>query len=241
MSQLQQSSTRNKLLRALTPEDFGLLRPHLKPLRLELRDILFEAGQPIPRAIFPEQGNVSLLADSEEGRFEVGLIGPEGFVGVPVVLGIDASPHTALVQGAGEGLRIAPDRLREAADQSASLRAVLLRYVHAFMTQVAQTAHANAGYPIEARLARWVLLTHDRIGQDELPLTHEFLSMMLGTGRPGVTLAVQSLEGNRLIRNTRGRIMVLDRAGLEALAGDAYGLAEAEYNKALRMPLRVVA
>jgi CRP-like cAMP-binding protein len=239
VSQLQQSSVRNKLLRTLTPEDFGRLAPHLEPIRLDLRDILFEAGQPIAHVVFPEQGNASLLADTEEGRFEVGVIGPEGLVGVPVVLGLETSPHTALVQGAGTGLRMPPERLRRALDESTSFRRVMLRFVHAFMTQITETAHANAGFPIEARLARWLLMSHDRLDGDELPLTHEFLSMMLGTRRPGVTLAVQSLEGNRLIRATRGRVQVLDRAGLERLAGDAYGLAVAEYGRAMQMSLRV--
>jgi CRP-like cAMP-binding protein len=238
VSQLQQSSVRNKLLRALTPEDFKSLAPHLEPIRLDLRALLFEAGQVIPYVVFPERGNASFLANTEEGRFEVGVVGPEGVIGVPVVLGIDTSPHTAMVQGAGEGLSLAPEILRSALDGSPSLRSVLLRYVHVFLTQISETAHANAGFPIEARLARWVLMSHDRVGQDELPLTHEFLSMMLGTRRPGVTLAVQNLEGSRLIKATRGRIRVLDREGLQLLAGDAYGLAEAEYERAFTTPLR---
>lgn len=239
MPQLQRSSIRNKLIRALTPEDFLLLQPHLEPIRLDLRAILFEAGQPIPLVIFPDRGTVSLLANTEEGRFEVGVVGPEGFVGVPVALGIDTSPHTSMVQGSGEGLALPPEPLRAALDRSPSLRGVLLRYVHTLMTQIAETAHANAGFPIEARLARWVLISHDRIGHDELPLTHEFMALMLGTRRPGVTLAVQNLEGSRLIKATRGRITVLDRAGLELLAGDAYGLAVAEYARAFGVPLRV--
>jgi CRP-like cAMP-binding protein len=111
-----------------------------------------------------------------------------------------------------------------------------LRYVHAYMVQVSQTAYANAGYDIEARLARWVLITHDRIEVDELSLTHEFLAMMLGTRRSGVTIAVQTLEGNGMIRAQRGRITVLDRAKLRQLAGDAYGLAEREYNNVLQFP-----
>jgi CRP-like cAMP-binding protein len=227
------------VLGALAPEDFSLLQPHLEPMTLTLRDVPFGAGQAIRHVIFPEQGTVSLVADTNEGRFEVGMVGPEGIVGVPVLLGLDTSPHMALVQGAGTALRMPTEPLRRLMDESLSLRHVLLRFVHAFLAQVAETAHANAGFPIEARLARWLLMSHDRRGADELPLTHEFLSMMLGTRRPGVTLAVQNLEGGLLIRATRGRITVLDRSGLEALAGDAYGMAVAEYARAVGVPLRV--
>src|SRR5215204_2543080 len=126
--------------------------------------------------------------------------------GLPVVLGIDRSPHGYMVQAAGEALRITAPDLRTALRHSPSLQAGFLRYAHALMVQTAQTAYANAGFTIEARLARWILMTDDRLDRDELPLTHDFLSMMLGVRRPGVTLAVQSLEGNRLIQAARGRI-----------------------------------
>src|SRR5215204_1458695 len=233
MVQLQQASVRNRLLSGLTPEDFGLLQPHLEPVPLDLRQWVIEAGEPIQRVYFPEQGIVSILADTSEGRIEVGLIGPEGMAGLPVVLGIDRSPHGYMVQAAGEALRIAAHDLRAAIQQSPSLHAGFLRYAHALMVQTAQTAYANAGFTMEARLARWILMTDDRLERDELPLTHDFLSMMLGVRRPGVTLAVQSLEGNRMIRAARGRIMVLDRTGLEGVADSAYGASEAEYARVM--------
>src|SRR5215207_5826972 len=200
MAHLQQAAVRNRLLATLTPDDFDLLQPDLEPVPLDLRHWLIEAGEPIQHVTFPEQGIVSILADTTEGRIEVGMIGPEGMAGLPVVLGIERSPHSYLVQAEGEALRIPAQNLRTAMRHSPSLHAGLLRYAHALMVQTAETAYANAGFTIEARLARWILMTDDRLDCDELPLTHDFLSMMLGVCRPGVTLAVQSLEGNRLIR-----------------------------------------
>jgi len=229
MAQLRQASVRNRLLSALNRDDFDLLQPDLEPVALELRQWVIEAGQPVQQIYFPEHGIVSILADTSEGRIEVGLIGPEGMAGLPVVLGVDRSPHGYMVQAAGEALRITTLELRTALRQSPSLQAGLLRYAHALMVQTAQTAYANAGFSIEARLARWILMTDDRLEGGDLPLTHDFLSMMLGVRRPGVTLAVQGLEGNRLIRAARGRITVLDRTGLEEVADTAYGVSEAEY------------
>src|SRR5215217_126477 len=233
MAHLQQASVRNRLLSALIPDDFGLLRPDLEPVPLDLHQWLIEAGEPIQHVTFPEHGIVSILADTSQGRIEVGMIGPEGMAGLPVVLGIDRSPHGYMVQAAGEALRITTPELRTALRQSPSLQAGFLRYAHALLVQTAQTAYANAGFSMEARLARWILMTDDRLERDELPLTHDFLSMMLGVRRPGVTLAIQALEGSGLIRAKRGGITVLDRAGLEAVANDAYGLAEAEYARVM--------
>jgi len=229
MARLQQISTRNRLLSALNRDDFDLLQPDLEPVALELRQWLIEAGEPIQQVYFPEHGIVSILADTSQGRIEVGLIGPEGMAGLPVVLGIDHSPHGYMVQAAGKALRITTPELRTALQQSPALQAGFLRYAHALMVQTAQTAYANARFTIEARLARWILMTDDRLEGGDLPLTHDFLSMMLGVCRPGVTLAVQGLEGNRLIRAARGRITVLDRSGLEEVADSAYGISEAEY------------
>jgi CRP-like cAMP-binding protein len=229
MAHPQQASIHNRLLSALNRADFDLLQPDLEPVALELRQWVIEAGQPVQQIYFPEHGIVSILADTSEGRIEVGLIGPEGMAGLPVVLGVDRSPHGYMVQAAGEALRITTLELRTALRQSPSLQAGLLRYAHALMVQTAQTAYANAGFSIEARLARWILMTDDRLEGGDLPLTHDFLSMMLGVRRPGVTLAVQGLEGNRLIRAARGRITVLDRTGLEEVADTAYGVSEAEY------------
>src|SRR4051812_48623601 len=233
MAHPQQASVRNRLLADLKPDAFWLLQPHLEPVPLGLRQWVIETQQPIQHVTFPEHGIVSVLADTSQGRIEVGLIGPEGMAGLPVVLGIDHSPYGYMVQAEGEALRIPAQDLRTALRHSPSLHAGFLRYAHALMVQTAQTAYANAGFTMEARLARWVLMTDDRLEGGDLPLTHDFLAMMLGVQRPGVTLAIQALEGGGLIQASYGRISVLDRAGLEALAKDAYGLAEAEYARVI--------
>jgi len=191
--------------------------------------MLIEANEPIRHAYFPENGIASILANTSEGRIEVGMVGREGMVGVPLVLGHDRTPHGFMVQAEGEALRITAKDLQRANKDTPSIHALLLRYVHTMMVQTAHTAFANASFTIEARLARWILMTHDRVDGDELPLTHEFLSLMLGVRRPGVTVAVQTLEENGLIRAARGRITVLDRARLEHVADSAYGGSEAEY------------
>src|SRR4051812_44269773 len=229
MTRLHQAAVRNRLLSALNPDDFGLLQPDLEPVALDLRQWLIEAGEPIQHVTFPEQGIVSILADTSEGRIEVGMIGPEGMAGLPVVLGIERSPHGYMVQAAGGAARITPQDLRTALRHSPALPAGVLRYSHTLMGQTAQTAYANAGFTLEARLARWILMTDDRLERNELPLTHDFLSMMLGVRRSGVTIAVQTFESDQLIRARRGRITVLDRTGLEEVADGAYGVSEAEY------------
>lgn len=228
MAQPQQSAVRNRLLAALTPEDFRRLAPALEPVSLALHDVLIAPHRPITQAYFIEDGLVSLVADTREGRIEIGLTGREGFVGVPLALGSETTPHTAIVQAGGEALRVAAGALEEALDVSAGLRRVLGRYVQSLIVQVGQTVYANADLTVEGRLARWILMTHDRLEQDDLPLTHEVLSKMLGVRRPTVTTATHVLEGAGMIRARRGRITVLDREKLEDLAGSIYGAAEAD-------------
>lgn len=222
----QQSAIRNHLLTALEPEAFDRLAAALEPVPLPLHAVLIAPRQPITRAYFVEDGIVSLVADTREGRIEIGLTGREGFVGVPLALGAETTPHTAIVQAGGEALGIPADALCEALDASPGLRRVLGRYVQSLIVQVGQTVYANADLTVEARLARWILMTHDRLDQDELPLTHEVLSKMLGVRRPTVTMATHTLEGAGMIRARRGRITVVDRVKLEDLAGAIYGAAE---------------
>lgn len=228
MAQPQQSAVRNRLLATLAPEDFNRLAPALEPVPLVLHDVLIAPHRPITQAYFVEDGLVSLVADTREGRIEIGLTGREGFVGVPLALGSETTPHTAIVQAGGEALRIAAGALEEALDASAGLRRVLGRYVQSLIVQVGQTVYANADLTVEGRLARWILMTHDRLEQDDLPLTHEALSKMLGVRRPTVTTATHVLEGAGMIRARRGRITVIDREKLEDLAGSIYGAAEAD-------------
>ncbi|GEL44779.1 cyclic nucleotide-binding protein [Methylorubrum extorquens] len=231
MSQPQQSTIRNRLLKVLAPDEFERLAPHLEPMPLAIRRVLIAPNEPITHAMFVEGGVCSLIADTSEGRVEIGMIGYEGFIGVPLLLGTNRSPHMALVQADGVALRIAAPELVEALQVSSALRSVLGRYVQSLIVQVGQTVYANADANLEGRLARWILMTDDRLQGGELPLTHDFLSAMLSVRRPGVTTAVHILEGAGMIQAKRGRITVLDREKLMELAGDTYGPAETEYER----------
>ncbi|CAO4184560.1 Crp/Fnr family transcriptional regulator [Methylorubrum extorquens] len=230
MSQPQQSTVRNRLLKALSPADFALLQPHLELIATELRQCLIAPNVPVKQLFFPEVGFSSITTQGAGGKVEVGIIGREGVVGaIPLLLGSDRTPHDHFIQGPGEMLAIKTEALCGAVGQSASLQKLLLRFTQVLYVQTAQTAFVNASYQIEVRLARWLLMCHDRLDGDELRLTHEFLSMMLGTQRTSATLAVQALEGHRFIKAQRGRVTILNREALENLADDGYGLPEAEY------------
>jgi DNA-binding transcriptional regulator YhcF (GntR family) len=166
-----------------------------------------------------------------ETRAEVGLIGCEGMSGTSVVLGAQSSPHESYMQVAGEAQQITTSDLQRAMAASKSLHLTLLRYVQVFMVQTAHSAIANARAKIDERLARWILMAHDRVAGDTLPLTHEFIALMLGVRRAGVTEAVHTLSSKGLIETRRGEIVVRNRKGIERHAGDAYGTPEAEYRR----------
>ncbi len=229
---------RNRLLAALAPDDLSRLRPHLEPMSLGSGEVPTEPGCPIAHVLFPEAGIVSVLAvaPDKRRRIEAGLIGREGMMGLPVVLGTDAEVHETLVQADGRGWRLPSDVLRRAIADSPALHRVLLRYVQTFMAQTAHTLLANTTCRMDERLARWLLMTRDRLDGDDLPLTQPFLSHMLGANRPGITLALRKLGAAGLIRNARGQITVLDRAGLEAAAAGSYGAPEAEYARLFGPP-----
>lgn len=229
---LAQSSVTNRLLSFLSSADFALLAPHLEPLELEVNQSVVPANKPIEHAFFLDRGIVSVVATRADARIiEVGIYGREGMGGFPLLLDSDQSPHDQYIQLAGAGHRIKTAAFLRAVQESPTLNRLLLRFVHAFTTQTAQTALANGSSHMDERLARWLLMCHDRIDGDVLPLTHKFLSMMIGVRRSGVTDTLHILEGRRLIRATRGEIAILDRARLERLAGASYGLPEAEYRR----------
>ena len=211
--------------------DRAFLAPMLERIPLTLKSVLIEAHQPIQHVVFPESGIVSTVADTAVGRIEVGLVGREGMVGLPVALGTDRTPHTHLVQGAGEALRIDARELRKALSERPSIFLPIGLYAHTLLVQTAQTAYANVAFSMQARLARWILMTQDRTDGDSLILTHGFLATMLGVQRTGVTVATHVLEAIGAIKNHRGRIVVLDRGKLLELAGDAYQVAEDEYQR----------
>ncbi len=232
MPVIAQSSLSNRLLTLLSSSNFALLAPHLEPITLGVNKTILPANKPIEHAYFFDSGIVSVVASRADAQvIEVGIYGREGMGGFPLLLGSDQSPHDQYIQLAGAGHRIKTATFLRAVQQSPDINRLLLRYVLAFTTQTAQTALANGSSHIDERLARWLLMCHDRIDGDVLPLTHKFLSMMLGVRRPGVTDTLHILEGRRLVRAKRGEITILDRARLERLAGASYGLPEAEYRR----------
>jgi CRP-like cAMP-binding protein len=222
----------NRLLNFMSAGDLKLLAPDLKQTELALRQTLEKANQPIEHMYFMEDGIASVVGDSNTfGPIEIGIIGKEGLTGLQVVLGNDRSPYETFIQIPGNALRIEADKLRAAMDKSRSLQQLLLRYVQVFLIQTAQTALSNAAALLTQRLARWLLMCEDRLNSKQIPLTHEFLAMMLGVQRSGVTIALGELENRGLIRCKRGLITILDRPTLEKLTNGSYGIAEAEYDR----------
>jgi CRP-like cAMP-binding protein len=231
---LASTAPRNRLLAALPPEDLARLWPRLVPVKLELRQTVHASEEEITTVVFPETGYVSRLAPMDDGDFaEIGLMGPEGMVGLAVLLGSDRDSCETLVQVAGTALQIGADAFREELDRIPSLRAVLNLYVLAHFEQVTRTGACNGRHNIEQRLARWMLMAHDRVEGDEFPMTHEFMAMMLGVRRAGVTVTAGGLQKAGLIHYERGRMTVMDRPGLEAVSCECYGIARRAYDRLL--------
>jgi CRP-like cAMP-binding protein len=223
---------RNGLLAAMSSADLALLKPKLEPLTLNVRQVLEPANKPIKHNYFLASGLGSVIAIGKNGdRLEVGIIGREGMTGLPVVLGNDRSPNETFIQVEGAGARIAADHLRQAMRKSASLSRVLLNFVNAFLIQTSHTALSNGTASVAERLARWLLMAQDRLDGNEVPLTHEFLSLMLGVRRAGVTQTLNRLHRKGLIRLLRGRIEIVDRDGLINSANGTYGIPEAMARK----------
>jgi CRP-like cAMP-binding protein len=223
MTSPDQSTIRNEILSSLPAEDFGLLRPHLQFIDLPLKKTLIVPDEPLRHVYFPDQGVGSMLALLEGGgSVEVGMIGREGMVGIHVFLGVDTVTQECVVQIPGAGWRLEVAAFRKAVVQSRSLSASLHRYTMAFLLQVSQTAACNAVHQIDERLARWLLMTHDRTDGDQLPLTHEYLSTMLAVRRSGVTIAAGTLQKAGIIRYASGHITVLNREALELSSCECY-------------------
>ena len=234
MSDTERPALRNRLLSSLSPEDHAALAPHLRPVELRHRATLFRTGDPLAAAWFPLAGYVSLLATFENGdAVEVGMAGTEGMVGLSLLLGVDRSPVEAIVQSEGRALRIDAEPLRRIAEERPGLRAVLLQYTHVFHMLVTMTAACNARHLLEQRLARWLLMAHDRTEGDEFPITHEFLSLMLGVRRAGVTVAAGALQRAGLVRYDQGRMQVTNREGLERAACECHRVVRREYRRLL--------
>jgi len=217
----------------MSPEDLALLAPDLEKITLTRRQVLTTPGQQIEHVYFLEDGVASVVSNSADAVMtEVGVFGREGLSSIAVLLGSDRSPHETFLQLDGtSAYRIGVDPFRAAIAGSPRLKDLLLRYVQTFLIQVANSVVSNAHSRIEVRLARWLLMCHDRIDGDEVHLTHEFMSMMVAAQRTGVTLTLHILEGAGIIQSQRARITILDRDKLEELAGDSYGQREAEYRR----------
>jgi CRP-like cAMP-binding protein len=223
---------RNQLIARMQPADWELIAPHMEPVTLKERQVVEVPGKPITHVHFIEIGVVSVVAvNAEDHRIEVGVIGNEGMTGVALVMGDTRAQHSAYMQIAGNGYRIPAAAFAEAQKKSASLSALMLKSAQAFMIQTAHTALANGRAKLEERLARWLLMAHDRMDTDAVPLTHEFLAVMLGVRRAGVTVALHSFEQRGFITMRRGQLTLVNRAGIEQVAGSFYGMPEAELKR----------
>jgi CRP-like cAMP-binding protein len=234
---LSQETVTNRLLCSLSRNDFELLRPHLERVELPYRHELYRANQSISFVYFFETGVGSLVNTMHNGEAsEVGTIGNEGIVGLPILLADRQAPSSVFVQVPGAGLRMAVEPFDRALLQSASLRIAMYRYAHAFFNQVAQTAACNHHHSLDQRCARWLLMTYDRMDSDAFLLTHEFLAMMLGVRRAGVTEAAGVLQRSKLIRYSHGKVNVLDVEGLRKCACECYEVVRRDFDRLLGSP-----
>lgn len=222
----------NRLLAALPAKEYKRLLPKLKEVSLIYTETIFEPGDVIRHVYFPDSGIVSLLSAIEErSLLEIGIVGSEGFVGLPVFLGVKTSNIRALVQGEGAALRMKTADFLAECKNGGSLTPILQRYTHSLITQISQSAVCSRFHPIEARLARWLLMTSDRMASDEFQITQESLSNMLGVRREAVNKSERNLQRNGLINPSRRKITILNRAGLEAAACRCYLIIKEEYEE----------
>jgi CRP-like cAMP-binding protein len=221
---------RNRILAALPSDEYKRLLPHLKPVTLEYKQVLYEPHKTIRYDYFPEDSVISMVSTViDKAVVEVGLAGREGMVCVATFLGANSSPHQGIVQGQGSALRIKASVLREEFKRGGKFQDLLLRYTQAHLVQIAQTSVCNRLHALEARLSRWLLMIHDRVDGDKFLLTQDIISIMLGAQRTGVTDAAGSLQKNEIISYTRGRIAVLDRQKLEETSCECYPIVRDEF------------
>ncbi|MGA9528718.1 MAG: Crp/Fnr family transcriptional regulator [Terriglobales bacterium] len=215
----------NAILLSLPDDEYVRLRPHLEPVDLPQYEILHEPAQKIDFAYFLDDGMTSLVALNTDGRsVEVGIVGREGMVGLPLMMGLQRATFRAIMQMSGKGVRVRANVFQDVLDSMPVLRSQLGQFALMHGMQAAQLAACNRLHDIDQRLVRWLLMCQDRVDSKLLPLTHEFLAQMLGTGRPSVSLAAGVLESAGLIENLRGTVKVLNRKNLEAAACECYGV-----------------
>jgi CRP-like cAMP-binding protein len=239
VSDFSQSNVSNLLLRALPSEAFDLLSPAMQRVALPLKYELVTPGEPSERVYFLEGGLGSIVATSSDDEIvEIGHIGYEGMSGAHIVLKVPKTPNRTFMQAEGYGVSVPTLVFLNMVEQVPIANNLLLRYVHCCELQLAHSTLANARYNMPERLARWLLMCHDRLQTDDLPLTHEFLSIMLGVRRSGVTNEIHILEGVHAIKATRGNVRIVNRQKLEEIAGGCYGVPEQEYEQYIGLPIR---
>ena len=215
----------NLILLSMSDSDYASLRPHLEYVSLPNHMVLHEAGGKLEFAYFPNRGLISLVVVMKDGKTaEAGIVGNEGFTGTPAAVGLSMSPLRAVVQISGDGFRVEVGALQNTLESAPRLQWMLSRYAVVLSMQVAQTAACNRLHDIEKRLARWLLMTQDRVDSGSMPITHDFLATMLGTDRPTVSLAAGVLQKHKLIEYTRGAVKIVNRKKLEDATCECYGV-----------------
>ena len=233
----QPTPVRNRLLASLPPDALAALMPKLIPVALAIRQPLYNTDTAIEAVYFVESGMISLVATLDDGmQAEVGVIGREGMLGIALLSGAETSFIDSIVQLTGTALRMSVRDFRHEWEGNAAFRTLLLRYNEALHAQVMQTAACNGHHGLEQRLARWLLMAHDRADGNELPLTQDFMAMMLGVHRPSITVTAGILQRAGLIRYAAGRVTVLDRASLEAASCECYGAVQRRFSALLGVP-----
>jgi CRP-like cAMP-binding protein len=234
MSQTSLELVENRLLAMLPREEMERLRPHLQHVSFALGEVIYESGGRQSYIYFPTTAIISLLYLMENGSSaEMGVAGNDGLVGIALFMGGDTVPNRAVVQSAGDALRMKTKVLQDEFARGGTFQRLLLRYTQALMTQMSQTAVCNRLHTVEQQLCRWLLLSRDRLKTDELVMTQELIANMLGVRREGVTVAAQRLQEDGLISYVRGRITILDRSGLEVAVCECYRVVKDEYHRLL--------
>jgi len=232
MSATSNHQTSNRILTALPAGEYERLLPHLKPVALEYKQVLYEPNKPLRYVYFPGDCVISMVSTMlDKAVVEVGLAGREGMVCVAVFLGANSTPHQGIVQVAGSAMRMKASVLREEFKRGGKLQELLLRYTQMQMIQIAQTAVCNRLHMIEGQLSRWLLMIHDRVDGDEFLLTQDIISLMLGVQRTGVTGAAGILQRKGMIRYVRGKITILDRQALEETACECYWIVKDVFDR----------
>jgi CRP-like cAMP-binding protein len=219
----------NRLLASLPPQEYKRLLPSLKPIALVFGDVLYEPGDIIKHLYFPNDSIISLLsAMTERSTLEVGMVGKEGVAGLSVFMGVNRSLTRAIVQGAGTAMTMTATVMRGEATRVGAFHQLMLRYTHSLYSQISQASACNRFHPVDARLARWLMMTSDRLGTDQFRLTQDFLSSMLGVRREGVNRSAGALQTAKLISYSRGKISILNRSRLQSEACDCYAIMKEE-------------